>query len=185
VPILASQTDIYPADLLDDRSLQCGERRWRAIHTRPRQEKALARELEQHQVSFFLPLVPKRSRVRGRVFESQIPLFAGYIFTFGDEFQRQQTLRTNRVVHSLDVQNQSQFFCELRNLRALIAADAPLTLERKLQPGRPVRIKSGPMQGIDGTIITRRGKELLLVAVTLLQQGVTVEIDDFQVEPLY
>ena len=40
------------------------------------------------------------------------------------------------------------------------------------------------MAGLEGTVIHRRGKTRLLVAVKMLQQGVSLEIDDFQLEPL-
>jgi hypothetical protein len=33
-------------------------------------------------------------------------------------------------------------------------------------------------------VVTRRGAERLLVAVQFLQQGVSIEINDYQLEPL-
>ena len=33
-------------------------------------------------------------------------------------------------------------------------------------------------------MLVRRGKTRLIVAVTLLQQGVSVEVDDFSLEPI-
>ncbi|MCA9170589.1 MAG: hypothetical protein KDB23_23080, partial [Planctomycetales bacterium] len=66
----------------------------------------------------------------------------------------------------------------------LIQVDAPLTVEARLTAGDPVRIKNGPMAGLEGVVITRRGQARLLVAVKMLQQGVSVEIEDFLLEPL-
>jgi len=40
------------------------------------------------------------------------------------------------------------------------------------------------MQGLEGVVIERKGKERLLVAVTMLQQGVSVNLDDCIVEPI-
>jgi hypothetical protein len=38
--------------------------------------------------------------------------------------------------------------------------------------------------GLEGTVVERRGEERLLIAVHFLQQGVSIQISDFQVEPL-
>ena len=47
-----------------------------------------------------------------------------------------------------------------------------------------MRVTTGSFAGDEGTVITRRGRNRLLVAVTLLQQGVSLEIDDFMLEPI-
>jgi hypothetical protein len=38
--------------------------------------------------------------------------------------------------------------------------------------------------GLEGVIISRRGEDRLLVGVHFLQQGVSILIQDFQVEPI-
>ena len=40
------------------------------------------------------------------------------------------------------------------------------------------------MAGLEGVVVKRRGKDWLLVAVQFLQQGASVMLEDFQVEPL-
>ncbi|TWT79352.1 hypothetical protein CA13_07520 [Planctomycetes bacterium CA13] len=59
-----------------------------------------------------------------------------------------------------------------------------MTIESRLTPGKKVRVKSGAFQGLEGTIIKRKTGSRLLIAVHYLHQGVSVEIDDFMVEPL-
>jgi len=44
-------------------------------------------------------------------------------------------------------------------------------------------VKAGPFAGLEGTVVVRRGETRLLVAVNFLQQGASVEIDDFVLEP--
>ncbi len=136
------------------------------------------------EVPFFLPLVPKTHVIRGRIVRSHIPLFGGYVFMFGCDDERVRCLTTNRVSELLRVDDQWQLRHDLRQLNWLIGTGAPLTIERRLEPGRRVRIRSGPMRGLEGVITHRRGgKHRLLVAVEFLQHGVSVEIDDFMVEP--
>jgi hypothetical protein len=40
------------------------------------------------------------------------------------------------------------------------------------------------LAGVEGTVLSRRGGTRLLVAVNFLQQGASVEIEDFLLEPL-
>lgn len=186
MPILCRETSAYPPSLFEDPDLECAarDRRWWAIFTKARNEKALARELVRFDIPFFLPLVPHRNRIRNRYVESFSPLFSGYLFLYGRDDERVRALTTNRVSLVLAVPDQRQLQSDLRQLHHLIEMDAPLTVERRLEPGRRVRIKYGPMRGIEGVVTRRRGgKRRLLVAVEFLQSGVSIEIDDFMVEP--
>jgi len=66
----------------------------------------------------------------------------------------------------------------------LIASGAPLTLESRLAPGDRVRVRRGPLVDLEGTVLSRRGQTRLLIAVNFLQQGASVEIDDFLLDPI-
>lgn len=184
MPILDAETSLHPKNLLLELAAQPPERRWWAVYTKARQEKAFARQLVQLDVPFYLPLIPKNNLIRGRRVQSLIPLFGGYVFLFGSDEERVKGLTTNRVSSILTVEDQAQLAHDLRQIAALIDAKAPLTVEQRLAVGDPVRIKNGPMAGLEGIVISRRGKTRLLVSVQMLQQGVSVEIDDFVVEPL-
>ena len=170
--------------VLDDGPSGSSDRCWRVIYTKARQEKALARDLLQFEVPFYLPLVPKDNLIRGRRIRSHIPVFVGYLFLFSSDEERIQALTTNRVSRTLEVEDQEQLFKDLAQLRQLIATDAPLTIERRLMPGRRVRVKSGAMAGLEGTVISRRGHSRLLVAVNFLQRGASVAIEDYMLEPI-
>jgi transcriptional antiterminator RfaH len=212
MPILQQETCVYPDDLLSESPLELGSeedqvagsaeyvascddptsdlytgevaRQWWAVYTKSRQEKSLARQLVGHRVPFYLPLIPKDSIIRGRRVRSLLPLFSGYLFVYGSEQERVTTLTTNRVSRILPVVDQDLLRRELMNVHCLIGSNAPLSLETRLSPGDPVRIKTGSLRGLEGVVVKRHGKIRLLVAVTYLQQGVSVEIDDCALERL-
>lgn len=184
MPIHPAETSIFPEDLLEASPPEPSERCWQVIYTKARQEKALARELLKYEVPFYLPLVPKDRMIRNKRVRSHLPVFAGYVFLFGSEEERVQALKTNRISRILSVDDQEQLAHDLAQIRRLIAADAPLTIERRLMPGRRVRVKSGVMLGLEGTVLSRRGDTRLLVAINFLQQGASVAIDDFMLEPI-
>ena len=183
MPILDAETSIYPPNLLTELQDDRGDRRWFVFYTKARQEKAFARQLVSMDIPFFLPLVPKENLIRGKKVTSLIPVFGGYIFLFVSEEERVKALTTNRISTILEVEDQDQLAYDLGNVQQLIQADAPLTVERRLVAGQKVRIKAGPMAGLEGVVEKRRGQSVLYIAVTMLQQCATIEIDDYLLEP--
>jgi transcriptional antiterminator RfaH len=184
MPILAAEPDCYPNNLLDEMPPDSADRRWWAVYTMSRQEKSLARQLHGMTVPYYLPLVSKVSRVGGRKVKTHLPVFGGYLFLYGSEEERVQALTTNRISRILPVPDTERMTSDLRNVRNLITAGAPLTVESRLQPGQRVRVKGGALMGLEGQIVSRRGESRLLIAVHYLQQGVSIQIDDYMVEPI-
>ena len=184
MPILPAERSLFPDDLLDTCFVEPCDRRWWVICTKARQEKAIARDLAQFEIPFYLPLVSRENLIRRRRVRSYVPLFDGYVFLFASEKERLRALTTDRIARILPVEDQEELLGDLRQVRRLIESDAPLTVERRLMPGRRVRVKAGAMLGLEGTVISRRGKSHLLVAVNFLHQSVSVAIDDFVLEPI-
>lgn len=184
MPILKEEPSLNPETLLDEPMPQPPERRWFALYTKSRQEKSLARELLKYDIPFYLPLVRKTGISRGRKRTSLVPLFGGYAFLYGSEEERVKTLTTGRISRVLEVKDADQLVFDLRQLRQLITSDAPLTVESRLGAGQWVRVRQGAFAGLEGTVVKRRGKTRLLVSIDFLQQGASVEIEDFLLEPL-
>jgi len=135
MPILAAETSVFPHNLLGDFAAQCCNRRWWALHTKSRQEKSLARQLSAMEVPFYLPLVKKFSNIGGRKVRSLLPLFSGYLFLFGTDEERVQSLATHRVTAVLPAPDAAAITQDLQNIRRLIDSGVPLTEEARLQPG--------------------------------------------------
>lgn len=184
MPPIAREPSIYPTQLLDGFTASDSERCWWAVYTRARQEKATVRSLIAQRIPCYLPLVQRDSVVGRRRVRSFHPVFGGYVFLFGNDDERVSVKQTNRISQVFPVPDPGQLEGDLRRVRDLIASDAPLTMERRLEPGRLVRIKSGSLAGLEGTIIQRRNTTRVLIAVKYLQQGISVQIDDYMVEPI-
>lgn len=182
MPILAREPCLYPDDLLDADELPRGDRRWWVLHVKPRQEKSLGRDVLAQAIPFYLPLAKQRWRQRGRKMTSYVPLFPGYVFLWGSEEERIRGLQTNRVVRVLTVDDGQGLLHDLLQIQQLIASGAPLTIEERLAPGHRVRVREGSFKGLEGTVLRRRGQTRLVIAVNFLQQGASVEIDDFLLE---
>jgi transcription antitermination factor NusG len=183
MPILPQEPDVFPESLFGEEFVLDPAAKWWAIYTLPRREKELMRRLRRLEISFYCPMIKRRSRsAAGRARTSFNPLFPGYVFLLGTEEQRYKALTTNCISRCLEVPDGAQLIHDLRQIRQLIQADAPLTPEARIEPGMRIRIKSGALMGLEGSVIKRRGTERLLVIVQFLQQGASVELEDYQVD---
>ena len=184
MPIMAAEKSRFPDDVLAAYAGLAENRIWWIAYTRPRQEKRLARDLLHREIPFYLPLVGKSNLIRGRRVTSYLPLFPSYVFLHTDERERMQSVSTNRIVDLLRVPDGPALREDLAQVERLIESDSPLTVESRLQAGQGVRIRRGPLAGLEGEVISRRHRTRLLVSVRFLNQGVSLEIDDFLLEAL-
>ncbi len=182
--MIVQQASLYPLDLFETALEQPLDRVWWVVYTKSRQEKAFSRNLVANEIPHYLPLVKKTYVSCGRRFSAQVPLFPGYAFMFGSEQERICSLTSNRVSRILAVHDPLRLWTELEQLHRLISSGTPLTVEERLAPGNRVRVRRGALAGMEGTVLVRRGKTRLIVTVTFLQQGASVEVDDFNLEPI-
>jgi len=158
---------------------------WWLLHTKPRQEKKLATQLAWFEVPHYLPVVKRRAVTRGRTRVTMSPLFPGYFFLRGTPEQRLRALETNRIVAAHRVGDGEGLRARLWELADLIEKGAPLTAEARLATGSRVRVKSGLFQNMEGTVIERGGKTRLFIAINQLLGGVSMEIEEHLLEPLF
>lgn len=184
MPFLALEPSVFPSNLLTDIGRTVNGRRWWVMYTKSRQEKALVRTLGAQQVPHYLPLVAREQLVRGRPVTSYVPVFPSYVFVYGNVSEREQCLKTNRVCQVLPVTDGPELCEDLASVQSMIESGCPLTVESRLEPGHWVRVRTGPLEGLEGTILKRKRQTRLVVAVRMLQQGVSVEISDYLVEPI-
>jgi len=186
MPILGKEPDVFPEDLFDQEDLgEEADLQWWVIHTLPRQEKTLARKLRIRGVPHYLPQAERKTKSpSGRHRVSFVPLFAGYVFLYASEQERLRSLDSGCIAKSLPVVDGKRLTQDLRQIQRLLASKVPYTLEPQLQPGMSVRVKSGPFQGFEGEVLKRHSGDRLLVIVNYLQQGISVALDDCQLEKL-
>ncbi len=183
MPILQRETDLFPQDLLDSEKAMTTP--WWAMYTMARQEKKLMRNLQDLGISFYAPVIARRFRSpNGRKRVTYQPLFANYVFICGEEDQRYQAVCTGTISRSIEVTEREELVIDLRQIRSLIATEAPLSPESRLQPGQKVRVRNGSFAGYEGVIVRREQEIRLQVIVRFMNQGVSVVLDDCQVDPI-
>lgn len=178
MPILAQEPALFPDTLFDPTAIECPGRSWTVLHTRSRQEKSLARQMHERGVPFFLPLLAKRLLIRGKIVESHVPLFGGYLFLLADAEDQLFALSTRRVANSLNVTDQARMWNDLRQIHRLLGSGMPIRPEDQLDPGVPVEIRSGPLAGLRGVILKSVKGNRFVVKVNFIQRGASVTMDE-------
>lgn len=160
------------------------QRRWMVLHTKARQEKAVARHLEAAGVKYDLPLVERVTVTRGRKHRSEVPLFSSYVFAFGEKQDAYDAISTRRVVQYLDVEDQEKLESELASVHAAIRSGLPIDEYPGLAVGQRARVVKGPLLGVEGVVIEEARRSCLVLHVETLGRGASVEIERDLLESL-
>jgi len=185
MPLLPLEPYLFPSDLFaTSANGPDGAQPWWVLHSRPRTEKAMARQFLARGLTFFLPLYQRQWRSKGRMQSSYLPLFPGYIFLRGDDEARVAALTTNLIANVLAVKDQASLTADLARVHHLMESGSALTPEAQLAPGARVEIIAGPLAGLEGKVLHRGKKMHFFIEVHLLQQGVSVEIESWMFQPV-
>ena len=167
-----------------DAPAEARDARWHVLHTRARQEKAVARALHAAEIEHYLPLV---SHVRYRARRKRLveePLFASYLFLHGPVEATYLAVATKRVANVVNVADQERFVAELRQIRLALQNGADLSPYRYLAVGRRVRVSAGPFRGIEGLIENWAKADRLVLQIDALGRATSLEIDAGLLDPV-
>lgn len=157
---------------------------WRVLHTRSRQEKALAQTLDAAGITYFLPTIRKESRYAHRRRISEIPLFACYVFLWGPIDAAYFAVASKRVARIIDVPDQDAFERQITQIKRALLSGATLDPYPYLGVGKKVTVRSGPLRGLEGLVEQRRSVHRLVLRVDVLGQATSLEIDGGILDPL-
>lgn len=150
---------------------------WYVLHTRSRQEKALAQSLDAMRVNYFLPLATQVRLHGGRRVRVEMPLFPGYLFLHGSRDDAFASDRTRRVAQIIDVPDQQRLTEELNNIRLALSSSQPLDPYPYLMAGVRVVVRCGPLQGMTGLVESRTQLNRMILQVDVLGQSCSLELD--------
>jgi transcription antitermination factor NusG len=177
VPILKREPDAFPDSIFEMTAP------WWVAHLRSRQEKVLARFLQERNVPYYLPQMEKRTRRGSRTLVSYLPLFSGYLFFRGGREERQHALKSNVVVNLLEPPDQAEFAAELEQLHKLQLANVQLIPHAFVSPGDTVLITEGAFEGYRGVVVREKGVRRLVVSVSFIRQSVALDVDREFIRP--
>jgi transcription antitermination factor NusG len=134
----------------------------------------------------FLPVYRVRRQWSDRITDTDLPLFAGYVFCRLDPRVRLPVLTIPGVVLLVGFGDFAARIddAEIANLQTIASACRPAAPWPFLRAGQRVRIEQGPLKDLEGLLIEVKNHFRLVVSVTLLQRSVAVEVDRESISPL-
>jgi transcription termination/antitermination protein NusG len=152
---------------------------WYAIWTRSRHEQMVREQLERKGYPAFLPTIPKWSRWKDRKKKIDWPLFPGYCFARFDVDERLLILKCAGVVSivSFDGDIAAIPDVEIDGIRRLVESDLQYDPCPLIRAGAMVEVVHGPLKGVVGRLLRKGAHARLMLAVDLIGQAVSVEVD--------
>lgn len=162
-------------------------RRWYAVYTRSRHEKCVREQCERRSIESFLPLYETVHRWKDRRTRVQLPLFSGYVFVRIELIHRFDVLQIPGVVRLVGFNGQPTALNEeeIEALQRGLSGGVSTKPHPYLTSGRRVRIKDGPLSGMEGIFLRRKGNLRVVISISLLQRSIAVDADLADLEPVF
>ncbi|MDH4164413.1 MAG: UpxY family transcription antiterminator [Nitrospirota bacterium] len=160
---------------------------WYAVHTKARHEFLVADHLTGAGIEFLLPSVVVTRKWKDRNKRVRFPLFPGYLFVHleQDHTSRLAVLKTKGVVRLLGTvpgEPETVPDEQIDALKRIIESELPLDPYPYLHEGQRVRIKRGPLSGVEGILIKKTDQSLFVLSIDIIRQSTSVTIDASEVE---
>jgi len=158
---------------------------WFAAYTNSHHEKRVVSHFTERQIESFLPLYSTRHRWKNRCeMNLELPLFPNYVFVRIDPRERVGVLEVPGVLSLVGFGRTLAPLpdFEIEALRSGLG-------QRKIEPhpylviGERVRIKAGPMMGMEGVLVRKKNDFRVVLALDVIMQSVAVEVDADDLEP--
>src|SRR6266571_1738558 len=175
--------DLSPAALLPSSYL---EEHWYAAYTCANHEKRVAAELQARAVEHFLPLYSSARRWTDRRVRLELPLFPGYVFVRLALREKLRVLQIPSLVCLVGFNGQPAALPdeELESLRSGLALQLRVEPHPYLVAGRRVRVKSGPLAGLEGILVRRKGKSRVVLSLDVIMRSIVADLDVVDLEPI-
>lgn len=151
---------------------------WYAVYTSANHEKRVAEQFAVRGIQHFLPTYESVRKWKDRKVRLQMPLFPGYIFVQMLLTNRFGVLQVPGVARLVGFHGQPAAVPEddLLRVREFLSRGFRAEPHRLMKVGRRVRVRSGPLEGMEGIVARRKNGHKLVISFDLIQRAMAVEI---------
>ena len=153
------------------------ELQWFVAHTKPRREKKLVEYCQRQGFTATLPCYDSVHKYRGKTVVFRKPLFPSYVFLQLQSEQKGSIRQSDHVANLLEVFDQEEFQQQLSSILLALDSDLEVRLAPAIGEGMRVRIKGGPLQGLEGWVEKRYGMTTVLLRLDFINQAAAVKVD--------
>ena len=162
------------------------EPQWFALRVKSRCEKVVAAGVRNKGFDEFLPVHRGQRQWSDRVRSVELPLFPGYVFCRLHPQHRLPVLTIPGVLHFVGTAKGPTPIedAEIAAIQKAIRSGVATEPWPFLVVGQRVRIKDGPLTGLEGILAGNSKQQRLIVSVAILQRSVAVAIERRWAVPL-
>ena len=161
---------------------------WYAVQTRARHERVVLQRFREKGLTTFLPVFTEIRRWSDRQKVLELPLFSCYVFVkiMNTNEDRQRVLFTESVFDFVGLPRRGTPIPDeqIEAVRTIVEERVSWHSHPFLKIGQRIRIRSGALDGVEGILIDRNGRDTLVISVDLIQRSMAIRIDGYSVEPV-
>jgi transcription antitermination factor NusG len=157
---------------------------WFVAHTKPRREKKLVEYCTRQGIACTLPCYDSAHKYRGKTVVFRKPLFPGYVFLRFEPSRKDPVRQNDHVANLLEVFDQETFDRQLQEILLALDSKLGVQLAPSIGEGTRVRIRSGPLEGVEGWVEQRYGMTTVLLRLDFISQAAAVKVDADVLEPI-
>ncbi len=157
---------------------------WYAAYTSANHEKRVAEQFAVRSVEHFLPLYASLRRWKDRRVTLELPLFPGYIFVRLALCDRLRLLQIPGVAKLVGCNGAPTALPteEIEALKKGLSCGVRVEPHPFLTVGRRVRVKAGPLLGLQGILAKRLNRARFVVSMELIHRAMAVQMDEADLE---
>jgi transcription antitermination factor NusG len=158
---------------------ETGEAEWFAAQVRIGRERMCQRYLQVRGYDVFLPCCREHRRWSDRLKLVERALFDGYIFCRASDATVGKIVTTPGVIRIVgDGRRPVPIPREdIEAIQRVVDSGQPAERWPYVHAGQRVDIEWGPLRGVSGIVTLVKGRDRLIVSISLLQRSIAVEID--------
>lgn len=157
---------------------------WFVAHARPRCEKKVVQYCGDLGVATTLPCYQSVRKYRGKTVSFEKPLFPGYVFLQALPEQRGKIYQSDYVANLLTVHDQVLFEQQLSDVLRALETGLEIVLAPEIGKGSRVKIKNGPLAGVEGWVEERYGFDTVLLRLEFIGQAAAVKLSAADLEEI-
>jgi transcription antitermination factor NusG len=152
---------------------------WYAVYTRHQHEKTVAENFSRNGFEVFLPLYDVVRQWKDRTKYLSLPLFPCYVFFRGGLERRASILSTPGIHSIVTIAGRPAPIptTEIEVIRTAVNSSLRVEPHPFLRCGDRVRVRIGPLAGVEGILLRKKNICRLILSTTLLERSVAVEVD--------
>lgn len=150
---------------------------WCVAHVKPRCEKKLAQYCEDWQIDYVLPLYDSLKSYPTKKIVFQKPYFPGYVFIHTSPEKHPLLKKCQHLARLIKVADQALFCKQLKAVLLAISSDIDLLPMPEIKPGILVKIRNGPLKGVEGLVEERVGFCKVCLKMDFIGQGVALQVE--------